>query len=83
MLNQLKTDVFYYSPKDLREWWRSAFGSAPVAAEADFMPFRLESAGLSGLSQLARAPLAAEFLSFVCRKRAGIVWVARKFGIPA
>ncbi len=83
MLNQLKTDVFYYSPKDLRTWWRAAFGSAPVAAEADFMRFRLQSKGLKGLSRLAHAPVAADVLSFVCRKRAGIVWVTRKSSAPA
>ncbi|MGJ4922724.1 MULTISPECIES: class I SAM-dependent methyltransferase [unclassified Bradyrhizobium] len=83
MLRQLKTDVFYYSPGELRRWWRSAFGAAPASAEADFMRFRIQSAGRPGLSLLARLPAAAEILSFVCRKRAGIVWVTRKTDVPA
>ena len=83
MLRQLKTDVFYYSPAELRRWWRSAFGAAPASAEADFMRFRIQSAGRPGLSLLAHLPAAAEILSFVCRKRAGIVWVTRKTDAPA
>ena len=49
MQHQLDTDVFYHSPKDLREWWQDAFGAAPPSPfEQDFMAFRLEkSASLS------------------------------------
>ncbi|MGJ4893236.1 class I SAM-dependent methyltransferase [Bradyrhizobium sp. HKCCYLRH3099] len=59
MLRQLRTDVFYYTPNELRRWWQSAFGAAPVSAEADFMRFRMQSAGGRGLSWLAHLPAAA------------------------
>jgi SAM-dependent methyltransferase len=65
MAHQLATDVFYHSPADLRRWWKEAFGSAPVSAEADYMAFRM-----GAMSRYVNGHAA----SFVCRKRAGIVW---------
>jgi SAM-dependent methyltransferase len=76
MLHQLQTEVFYYSPAELRAWWLRALGSMPQSAESDYMRFRLSSRGW--LRQLAELPLASGILSFICRKRAGIVWITRK-----
>jgi SAM-dependent methyltransferase len=69
MAHQLETDVFYHSPADLRAWWTEAFGSAPLAAEHDFMRFRLGPA-----SRFVCGGVFSPLLSLVCRKRAGIVW---------
>ncbi len=79
MLNQLQTDVFYHSPEDLRRWWSDAFGGSPASFEHDFMGFRLgASPSLSRFAGGAKNPLVSAILSFVCRKRAGIVWLATK-----
>lgn len=71
MSHQLATDVFYHLPADLRVWWREAFGSNPIPTERDFMMFRLGSR-----SRFVSGALFAAPLSFICRKRAGIVWQA-------
>jgi len=69
MAHQLATDVFYHSPRDLKRWWKEAFGSTPISVEADYMTFRLgRSARFVG----------GAILSFVCRKRAGIVWETKQ-----
>jgi SAM-dependent methyltransferase len=76
MLHQLETDVFYHSPHDLRKWWSDAFGAPPVSLEQDFMAFRLEkSPSLGRFATMAKNPPVSHLLSFVCRKRAGIVWL--------
>jgi SAM-dependent methyltransferase len=76
MLHQLETDVFYHSPKNLRKWWQDAFGAPPSPFEQDFIAFRREeSPSLSRFAALGRNPLISRLLSFVCRKRAGIVWL--------
>jgi SAM-dependent methyltransferase len=81
MLHQLQTDVFYHSPSDLRAWWARAFGGNPRPAEKDYMQFRFqESPPLRGLASLAQLPLTSDALAFVCRKRAGIVWMTTKAG---
>jgi hypothetical protein len=77
MLHQLETDVFYHSPHDLRKWWSDAFGGPPAPFEQDFMAFRLgASPSLSRFAGWAKNPLVSPVLSFVCRKRAGIAWLA-------
>ena len=79
MLHQLETDVFYHSPKDLQRWWQDAFGAAPSPFERDFMMYRLEaSPSLSRFARWAKDPLIGRILSFICRKRAGIVWLASR-----
>jgi hypothetical protein len=79
MLHQLETEVFYHSPRDLRRWWTDAFGAPPASFEQDFMAFRLEaSPSFNRFAGLAKNPLVSAALSFVCRKRAGIVWLAHK-----
>jgi hypothetical protein len=43
------------------------------------MAFRVEaSPRLNHLSAFAKYPLVSPILSFVCRKRAGIVWLAER-----
>ena len=74
-MHELQTDIFYHSPSDLRKWWGDAFGTRPVKLESDFMAFRLEHSGLRRLASLAGYPITARALSFVCRKRAGLVWL--------
>jgi len=69
MSHQLATDVFYHSRSDLRMWWEEAFGSQPLPIERDYMMFRLGPA-----SRFVKGPVFSPLLSFVCRKRAGLVW---------
>jgi SAM-dependent methyltransferase len=69
MAHQLATDVFYHSSADLRRWWLEAFGSAPVSIESDYMKFRIGAAS---------RVIGDAILSFVCRKRAGIVWTTKR-----
>jgi SAM-dependent methyltransferase len=79
MLHQLETDVFYHSPNDLRRWWEDAFGAPPSPFERDFMVFRLEQSPLlSRFASWGKNLPVSSALSFVCRKRAGIVWLTPK-----
>lgn len=74
----LEDVVFYHRPRDVRRWWREAFGSEPRSHAVDYMVHRIEQSRLKSYSGVARSALVSPLLAFVCKIRAGKVLVATK-----
>lgn len=71
----------YHHPRDVRRWWREAFGSEPVSLADDYMAWRLEhDARLKRFRFLSKSAAGQALLHFVCHKRAGQVLTVRKRG---
>lgn len=70
--------VAYHRMRDVRQWWRSAFGSEPRSESVHYMLYRIDRSRLASLAGWARTPPGRQLLEFICRIRAGRVLVVTR-----
>jgi SAM-dependent methyltransferase len=75
----LRNACVYHDARDVRRWWRKAFGTEPVSLADDYMAFRLaHDARLKRLQPFGENPAGRALLRAICRMRVGQVLLVRK-----